>query len=258
MINYLRFLGSGGSMGIPVVGCSCDVCLSDSPFNKRLRPAVLVTYNQKKIWIDTGPDFRQQALHHRVNKLDGVILTHAHHDHTAGIDELRVFEIRDRKPIPILLNQSTANDLRVRYAYLFEENPQFYKLLTRLELHILDASSGEIYFLGEKIRYMTYEQAGMEVNGFCFGSLAYLSDIRNYKEDIFSHLQEIKTLVISAAKFIPSSFHFSVDEAVEFAKKTSAERVWLTHICHELDYEKTNAYLPANIRLAYDGLEITF
>lgn len=258
MIGQLIFLGTGGSMGVPVIGCRCAVCLSTNPFNQRLRPSALLKIDDKKILIDAGPDFRMQALRQNISSLDGLILTHAHHDHTAGVDDLRALYYKREGPLPILLSEETSKELLMRFAYLFNTNPYRKDPRSRLSLQILKDKQGEDIFEGIKFSYVTYEQGGMLVNGFRFGSMAYLSDIRNYEESIFDYLVGVETLIISALRFTSSPLHFSVDEAVDFANRINAKAVWLTHISHELDHEKANAYLPEHIKLAYDGLTIDF
>lgn len=243
-------------MGIPVIGCHCPVCHSESPCNQRLRPSGLLTIGNKKLLIDCGPDFRLQAIRHHIDTLDGLILTHAHHDHIAGVDELRAYFIDNKDALPCLLSQDTARDLKIRFPYIFHEKNS--KLISRLILHILEQKEGEAVFEGIKIRYITYEQTGMQVNGFRFGNFAYVSDIYHYPESIFSALEGVETLVLSALRHTRSYAHFNIEEAIQFANRVGATCTWLTHIGHELDHEATNACLPHNVRMAYDGLELTF
>lgn len=252
------FLGTGGSMGIPVIGCNCPVCQSPLSFNHRLRPSALVIVGDKTILIDCGPDFRQQALHYKINEIDGVLLTHAHHDHTAGVDELRIYCLRNKEILPCLLSQETALDLKNRFYYIFDEKNSYAQLTTKFSLKTLVGERGTTNFLNFEIKYMTYEQGGMSVNGYRLGSLAYVTDICHYPETIFEDLAGVDTLILSALRFTPSHLHFTVDEAIEFAQRVGAKETWLTHIAHELDHEKTNAYLPSNIKLAYDGLRLEF
>lgn len=220
----------------------------------------MIKIGGKVFLIDSGPDFRFQALKFGIKEIDGIILTHAHHDHTAGIDELRIFTLRSQKPLPCLMSEETLRELKVRFYYIFD--PRYaqdgVKLTTDLAIDCLNGETGESIFEGLKFNYVAYQQGGMEVNGFRFGDLAYITDIKDYHPSIFSVLQGVKTLVISALRFTPSHLHFTVDEAVEFAKKVGAKKTWLTHIAHELDHERTNAYLPESIRLSYDGLELKF
>lgn len=254
------FLGSGGSMGIPVVGCTCAVCRSSLSQNKRLRPSAVIKIGNRIILIDCGPDFRAQALGNGITHVDGVILTHAHHDHTAGVDDLRIFTLRSGQPLPCLLSLETLRELKIRFYYIFNERcgPDGVKLTTNLALHCMEESTGQIVFEGLKIRYISYHQGGMQVNGLRFGNLAYVTDIKEYSSDIFASLEGVKTLIIGALRHTPSHLHFTVDDAVNFAKTVGAEKTWLTHIAHELDHERTNVYLPESIRMSYDGLELHF
>lgn len=243
-------------MGIPVIGCPCAVCRSDSPCNQRLRPSGLLIIENKKFLIDCGPDFRLQALRYHIDHLDGVLITHSHHDHIAGIDELRVYFMHSRQALPCLLSSSTLLDLKSRYPYIFDVQNVKSKLTPRLEPHLLKQEFGEQAFQGIPIKYATYEQTGMKVNGFRIGNLAYFSDLKNYTEEVFTCLQGVETLIISALRFDSAYAHLSVDEAIAFSKKAGAHHTWITHIAHELEHEKANEYLPANVRMAYDGLEI--
>lgn len=256
--GHFLFLGTGGSMGIPVIACHCAVCQSESPCNCRMRPSALITVNGKRFLIDCGPDFRSQALHYHIDTLDGIILTHAHHDHTAGIDELRVFYLHQKKVLPCLLSEATASELRRRYHYIFDDRLAKQKFTARIDLQILEGERGQTSFQGMQIKYVTYTQGGMKVNGFRFGNLAYISDIKEYDDSIFEDLKGIETLIISALRPTPSPMHLNVDDAIAFANRTQAKHTWLTHIAHELDHEEANAYLPTNVRMAYDGLELNF
>lgn len=245
-------------MGIPVIGCHCPVCTSDSPYNKRYRPSALLKVDGKSIVIDCGQEFRLQALKYHIDNLDGVIFTHAHHDHSAGIDDLRAYYLHHKGSIPCLLSQETLKDLEIRYHYIFDGKLYPDKLASRLDLRLMEGQRGKIEFLGIPIQYMSFKQTGMKVNGLRIGSFAYVSDIKEYDDSIFEDLRGVETLVLSALRFTPSWMHLTVDEAVEFSRKLNPKMTYFTHIAHELDHEKTNAYLPSNIRMAYDGLVINF
>lgn len=252
------FLGTGGSMGIPVIGCECAICLSPSPYNQRLRPSALLKVMGKNILIDCGPDFRCQMLQHHIKHLDGLIFTHAHYDHTGGFDEIRIINARSKKPLPCLLSKATAEDLKMRFPYIFDTTAPMITITTRTDMQYLESTNGSMDFLGIPIQYMTYEQGGMLVNGFRFGNLAYISDIKHYPDTIFENLKGLETLVISCLRYEPSILHFNIDEAMAFAQKVGARQTLFTHIAHELDHELTNSKLPSNYQLAYDGLEIDF
>ena len=254
MVETALFLGSGGSLGVPVIGCTCPVCQSTYPKNKRLRPSILLKLDKKNILIDSGPDYRQQALKYHINALDGVILTHAHQDHVGGIDELRIYLIRQQKALPLLSSDKTLEDIKYRFSYIFNSKGQ--GIVTKFEPQVLTALKGEAEFCGLKWSYFSYSQMGTQVMGIRYKNFAYVTDIVEYSEDIFQELKGLDTLVLSALRHTPSHLHFNIDQAVAFAKKTGAKKSYFTHIAHEIDHEKTAAELPEGIQLSYDGLEI--
>jgi phosphoribosyl 1,2-cyclic phosphate phosphodiesterase len=257
MKNRFILLGTGGSMGIPVLGCHCERCTSTNPKNTRTRSSALIEYDNKKYIIDSGPDFRQNALNYRIERIEGLIITHHHHDHTGGLDELRAYNIWSQQPIPCLLSAETLKDLETRFYYIFTKRTEA-NFVASFDLQILPKERGELTFAGLPLKYFTYSQMDIPVNGFRFGDLAYVSDINMYPDTIFEDLKGLKTLIVSALRYTPSKMHFTVDEAVAFAQKVGAEKTWFTHIAHEIDHVKTNAYLPKGIELAYDGMEIEF
>jgi len=258
MRGVFQFLGTGASAGVPVIGCDCAVCHSASPYNQRLRPAGALKSSGKTVLIDIGPDFRQQALRYQIHHVDGLLLTHTHYDHIAGIDELRIFCIRSKKAVPCLLSQETSADLQRRYYYLFEPPSEKGAMTARLDLHVLAKDQGKTEFLGMEIGYMSFSQSGMKVTGFRFGNFAYVSDIREYEERIFDALSGVEVLVLSALRSEPSPYHLSFEEAVAFARKVGAKQTRLTHIAHAVDHEAANRSLPLDVQLGYDGLELEF
>ena len=256
--GFFKFLGTGGSMGVPVIGCDCEVCLSNNCKNKRFRSSGLLEIDDKKILIDCGPDFRMQMLNNQIKTIDGLIFTHAHYDHTGGFDEIRIFNARLKQPIPCLLSQETFQDLNVRFSYVFATTASPISLTAKVTLQILENRKGTVDFLGLPFSYMTFEQGGMLVNGFRIGDFAYISDIKHYPDSIFDDLKGVKTLVVSSLREEPSPLHFNVDEAVNFTNKVQAKKAYFTHIAHELEHEKTNAKLPIHCQLAFDELKIEF
>lgn len=252
------FLGTGASSGVPMIGCRCAVCTSSDIHNKRLRPSALITCKNKKLLIDSGPDFRFQALNYKIDHLDGMLLTHSHFDHIAGLDELRIYYLRTKNALPVLLSKATFEDVKRRYYYLFQDKNRSVSLTAQLEFHVLEKMRGSTQFLGLKIDYMQYEQAKMPVTGFRLGSLAYLSDIREYPETVFADLAGVKTLILSMLKKEVSPMHFNIQEGIEFARKAGAKKTYFTHMGHELDYAATNAELPYGFQLGYDGLKLEF
>lgn len=245
-------------MGIPMIGCGCNVCTSTNPHNKRMRPSALLKTGGRNFLIDCGPDFHQQALIYGIDHLEGVFLTHAHHDHTASLDELRIYHMRSGHVLPCLLSKETAEDIIRRFAYFFDPHNPYKKLTAKLDLQILEGDRGAVDFAGLNVRYCSYYQAGMKVNGFRFNNLAYVTDLRDFDDSLYADLEGVEILIVSALRLTPSHLHLTVDEALEFSRKVGAQKTYLTHIAHELDHESGNAYLPDNVRLAYDGLSLQF
>lgn len=256
--GQLVFLGTGGSTGIPLIGCTCAVCTSSHPANRRLRPSIAVHMGGKTLVVDTGPDFREQALRASLTHVDGVLFTHTHYDHIAGIDELRAYNFLMQKAMPVLLSAASYEDIRQRYGYFFVPRNAQGNVAASFDFHLLERHAGETVFLGCPIRYVTFRHGTMQVTGFRFGSLAYISDIKDYGVEIFESLAGVETLVISAPKFEKSVLHLSIDEAIAFSKKLGSTKTWLTHISHEVDHEAATTCLPVGVALAYDGLSIDF
>ena len=250
------FLGSGGSLGIPVIGCKCPVCQSPSPFNKRLRPSILIQVNEKNFLIDVGPDFREQALRYQIDELAGVLLTHTHYDHIAGIDELRIYYFRQKKSVPCLLSRETLEELKIRYHYFLPPHEKDAPHATKLAFQILENNTGRTVFERLKVDYFTYEQLGMKVNGFRLNTFAYITDIMDYDETIFQALKGVETLIISGRRWEKSKAHLSIPDAIAIAKKVEAKKTYFTHISHEMDHEEENQKLPEGMQLAYDGMEL--
>ena len=253
-----QFLGTGASAGVPVVGCKCEICQSASPRNQRLRPSGLIKIGNQCLLIDIGPDFRQQALRYQIDRVDGLLLTHTHYDHIAGIDELRIFFVREKRAVPCLLSKESYDDLHKRYDYLFKRGSEKGSLTAQLELQVLEKNHGETEFLGQKIGYVSFFQGGMKVTGFRLGRFAYISDIRDYDDAIFDYLRGVEVLVLSALRSEPSPLHLSLEEAVAFSRKVGAKLTRLTHIAHAIDHETANRALPPDVQLGYDGLKLEF
>ncbi len=258
MRGKLTFMGTGASVGVPVIGCNCLTCLSNNPLNSRLRPSALLEIKEKKFLIDAGPDFRQQALRYKIDHLDAVFLTHAHHDHTAGLDDLRALCFLRKGPLPLVLSKATAAEVLKRFDYLFIPNPYLAAAHPKFNLHTFCNQENQLNFAGLEIKYVCYEQGGMKVNGFRVGNLAYVTDIKEFTDQVFPPLMQVDTLVISALRETSSYMHLSVEEAIAFAKRIHAKKVWLTHLSHDLEHEQIEKKLPPHVRLAYDGLTIDF
>ncbi|MCH9633893.1 MAG: Phosphoribosyl 1,2-cyclic phosphate phosphodiesterase [Chlamydiae bacterium] len=258
MKNKLLFLGTGSSSGVPVISCECKVCQSDSPYNKRFRPSILLKVGSKNILVDPGPDFRYQALKHKIKHLTAVIITHVHYDHIGGLDDLRIFYFIDKKPIHCLLSEASLDEIRLRYFYQFIEPKESNSKTVRFNYQSLQSSRGELDFHGINLRYLTYYQGDMPVMGLRIGKIAYISDIKRYDKTVFEDLRGVETLIVSGLRHTNSPMHFCIQEALDFANVIGPKRVFINHIGHELDHEITNSSLPEGVQLSYDGLELEF
>jgi len=257
-MNQALFLGTGASLGSPVIGCKCSVCQSDLPQNKRLRSSLLLKMGSKQYLIDVGPDFREQALKHQIEDLDGVIFTHSHYDHIGGLDELRIFYFKDQKPVPCLVSRETLEEIKVRYHYIMPPTDQIKEYKMKFDFQILEGKEGNATFEGLHLDYFSYTQVGMKVMGIKVGSFAYVIDISEFEETLFDQLKGVETLVLDGTTWERTAAHFGIDEAIPFAKKVGAKRTYLTHIAHDVDHQAAEDKLPDGMHLAYDGLKLTF
>lgn len=252
------FLGTGSSMGVPLIGCECSVCKSKSHYNKRLRPSGLITVDNKNFLLDVGPDFRYQALKYNIKTIDGLLLTHTHYDHVGGIDDLRIYNFIQKKAIPCLLSKESEEDLKIRYLHLFPIDEEVLNLGAQFDFHVLEKKEGSINFEGIDVNYFSYVQGGCTVTGYKIGDLAYISDIKQFDDSIFKNLKGVNTLIISAVRHQNSPVHFSVEEAIKFSNEVKPKNTYFTHIAHEIDHEKENKKLNKNMQFAFDGMEIEF
>ncbi len=247
-------LGSGTSVGVPTIGCGCRVCRSPDPRDRRLRPSILVRYNDRCVLVDTTPDFRQQALRAGLDRLDAVLFTHAHADHVMGLDDVRPLNHVMRGPIPVYGSPHTLAAIRRIFDYIFSDLPSE-SSVPRLELHTLDGRPFDLF--GLEVTPVPLKHGRGDVYGFRFGAAAYLTDHSEIPEGSLALLEGLDVLFLDALRHRPHPTHTTVARALEYVERLKPRRAFLTHICHDLAHEETERNLPPHVRLAYDGLEIT-
>ncbi len=253
MATKITVLGSGTSMGVPTIGCRCDVCTSPDPRDNRLRPSILVTQEDRNILIDTTPDFRTQALRARISRLDAVLFTHEHADHIMGLDDLRPFNFRQKDGIPIYASPATMQVIRRCFQYIWDGG---YKEsnVPRIDCRELDGAPFPLF--GLEIVPVPLLHGSYPIYGFRFGNAAYLTDHSEVPDASMELLRGLDVLFLDALRFKPHPTHSTVDRSLATAEQLGARRVFFTHICHDLPHARTESRLPPHVRLAYDGLEI--
>lgn len=249
----LTFLGTGTSQGVPMIGCSCEVCKSTDPHDKRLRASVFVEHEGLRVLIDAGPDFRYQMLRAGISSVDAILLTHHHKDHTGGLDDIRAFNYHEKKATHIYCEKYVEDSLRMEYSYAFAEKK--YPGAPDWRVHIIDEKSFEIN--GVQIVPIRGKHFALPVLGFRFGDIAYCTDMNHIPEEEFEKLKGLKHFIINCVRRGRHISHFSLEEAIEVANKVGAEHSWLTHLSHQLPtHQALCEELPEHIRPAYDGLTI--
>jgi len=251
----LTVLGSGTSMGVPTIGCDCTVCHSADPHDRRTRPSVLIEYGDRSVLIDSTPDFREQAIRERIRRLDAVLYTHAHADHILGIDDLRPLSFRHKpNKLPLYARQEAADFIRNMFRYIFEADYKFGGL-PLVELHSIE---GLVELFGARFAPVTVIHGESEILGFRFGSAAYLTDHSEVPDATLAKLQNLDILFLDALRHTPHPTHSTVENSLRIVEQLKPQRAFFTHICHDLPHEATNATLPPNVRLSYDGMKLDF
>ena len=251
----LTVLGSGTSMGVPTIGCDCAVCCSPDPRDRRTRPSVMISYNGHHVMIDSTPDFREQALREKITKLDGVLYTHTHADHILGIDDLRPLTYR-HKPgkLPLYATPRNCEFLRSMFRYIFEAEYKFGGL-PLLDLHAIE---GPVELFGARFEPVTVIHGETPILGFRFGSAAYLTDHSEVPAETLEKLRGVDILFLDALRYTPHPTHSTVEQSLKIVEAVKPKRTFFTHICHDLPHEATNAALPPDVRLAFDGMKLEF
>lgn len=250
----VTFLGTGTSQGVPVIGCGCPVCLSLDYRDKRLRTSIHLDIDGQSLVIDTGPDFRQQMLREKIGKLDAVILTHAHRDHTSGIDDVRAYNFLQNMIMPVYGTVETLNQIKTDFAYIF--GPDNYPGLPRLDLRTITENSFSLN--GITITPLPVLHLRLPVLGFRIGNFSYITDANSIPDSTYEKLKGTKVLVINALQREHHISHFNLTEAIEITKKINPQKAYFTHISHKMGlHAEVIKELPENIALAVDGLQVS-
>jgi phosphoribosyl 1,2-cyclic phosphate phosphodiesterase len=224
-----------------------------------MRTAALLTVEEKNILIDAGPDIRMQALTYKMDHLQGFILTHSHYDHVSGFDDLKAYYFtQENRKLPCMMLQETWDEFKDRHRYLMFSSDEIIPESPFFSWHILQGTGGKVLFEGVDIEYLTYYQGSTKVLGVRVDSLAYLTDIKEYDEELLQRLKGVETLIVSAIRPQKTLKNFSLQDALDFAKKVAPRQTYLTHMAHEIDYNLVQASLPSDVHLAYDGLSFSF
>jgi phosphoribosyl 1,2-cyclic phosphate phosphodiesterase len=250
----LTVLGSGTSMGVPTIGCGCEVCRSSNPRDNRTRPSVLVEYAGHVVVIDTTPDFRTQALREGINQVDAVFYTHAHADHILGLDDLRPLSFLRPGKIPLYAREDTAEVIRRIFRYIFDGKYKFGGL-AQVELNVID---GPVELFGASFVPLTVIHGDAEIFGYRFGSCAYLTDFSSIPDETFPKLENLDVLFLDGLRHTPHPTHSTVENSLRIVDRVKPQRAFFTHIAHDLPHRATNDSLPPNVQLSYDGMKLEF
>ena len=251
----ITFLGTGTSQGVPVIACPCGVCHSADERDRRLRTSALIEVSDKRILIDIGPDFRQQMLRNRVTSLDAILITHAHRDHVAGIDDIRAFNYVQQGPMQLYLNAPAQETLLRDYHYIFA--PHDYPGLPEANLHEIDGEFSFVPVPGIEVIPIKVMHKNLPILGYRIGDLAYITDANYIEPKEMKKLQGVRLLVLNALRREKHWSHYCLPEALDIIEKVKPEQAFLTHISHELGlHDIVEKELPEGVHLAYDNLSV--
>lgn len=250
----LRFLGTGTSHGVPMLGCDCEVCRSIDVRDIRRRSSIMVRQQNSCLVVDCGPDFRQQILDAKHSSIDALLLTHEHSDHVAGLDDVRAVNYKMRREMPIYADARTSKSIENRFHYAFESS---HSGVPKYDLNIIQP--GDRLIVGDiEVQSLAVNHGSLPILGYKIGELVYLTDVKTLPEETLRIIKNCKLLVITALRIEEHPTHSSLDEALAFIKEINPDKAYLSHISHKLpSYEQLVGMLPEGVMPAYDGLEIT-
>ena len=250
----IKFLGTGTSQGIPVIGSTHEVCLSSDPKDKRLRSSILIEWEDNSYVIDCGPDFRQQMLNTGLSRLDGIIFTHYHADHTAGLDDVRPFSLRHGQ-LDIYADIAVINNLKERFGYVFATVNR-YAGAPNIAINEIDQSP--FILSGKEFIPIKVMHGNLEILGFRADDFAYITDAKTLAKSEIDKLKDLDILVVNALRIEPHPTHFNLEEALAFIREIKPKKAYLTHISHRLGFHaQVSKHLPENVFLAHDNLALS-
>jgi phosphoribosyl 1,2-cyclic phosphate phosphodiesterase len=254
----LRFLGTGTSFGVPVIGCDCGTCTSADPRDRRTRHGALVTEGGRRLLVDTPPELRLQLVAAGVPMVDAIWFTHCHADHVHGLDDVRVFSQRGRGAVEVFAGGECVRTLEERFAYIFDHRVRPLEGTSKPEATLTAVRAYEpVSVAGFDVLPVPVPHGPLQVYGLRIGALGYITDGKSLPPRTLDALRGVRVLVLNALWFgNPHPTHFSVEEAVEAAREVGAERTYLTHMSHRVSHAELEARLPEGIFAAYDGLEV--
>jgi phosphoribosyl 1,2-cyclic phosphate phosphodiesterase len=253
----LTFLGTGTSFGVPQIGCDCEVCRSSDPRDKRTRSGAVLQAAGSTVLIDTPPELRLQLIGAGFSHLDAVVYTHEHADHINGIDDLRIFSVRRRDPLPLYGPAETLDRLRSSFNYIFDVSVLPFEGTSKPRLELRPVEPNRVIDVaGIEMLPLAFEHGHLRVFGYRFGNLAYITDVKAIGEQERDRLRNLDVLVLNALWWRPHPTHMSIAEAVETAQALGARRTYLTHLTHETGHSELAKKLPEGVLPAYDGLTV--
>lgn len=245
-------------MGVPTLGCTCAVCTSADPRNRRTRPSLRLAYNERVVLIDTGPDFHAQALREGVGRVDAVLYTHGHADHILGFDDLRPLTFAHPVGLPVYADDATAAVIERVFEYTFRKVDR-YPTSARVELHRLDEAPGAaVELFGARFQRVPVQHGRELITGYRFGRAAYLTDMSDIPAESLALLEGLDVLILDALRHEPHPSHSHLEKSIGFVEQLKPKRAFFTHISHGLEHAATEAALPEGMHMAYDGLRLEF